>query len=88
MLCPANLLGYVYAIRRARTGASGFRRWFYVAHRFRGEAFRLFALGAASRERAHPVEAQGFSPAKKSRREAPSFALLFSQHVFDFSISH
>jgi hypothetical protein len=34
------------------------------------------------------VEGQGFSPATKRRREAPSIALLFSQHVFDFSISH
>jgi hypothetical protein len=34
------------------------------------------------------VEAQGFSPAKIRRREAPSIALLLSQHVSDFSVSH
>jgi hypothetical protein len=30
------------------------------------------------------VEAQAFRPAKTRRREAPSFALFLSQHVFDF----
>jgi hypothetical protein len=73
--------------------ASGVRLWFFFvgAQHAAADARQTYLATCTqftSRERAHPVEAQGFSPAKIRRREALSIAPLFSQHVFDSSISH
>ena len=84
------MLGYLYAIQLARMGGLGSCS---SAPPLRGAAFRAPFLEdqSASAASSAAVEAQGFSPAKIRRREAPSTlpsvlakCAAFSQHVFDF----